>query len=140
MDDAPDAITEISISESGGAQITVKRRRARPTPQSAPSAADAVVADAGMWAESAPDRTDTAPADRAESTFHVNANRVGIFHAVRPEIPVGEAVSEGQIVGYIESMKLMNEIRVEQSGRIEKLLVDDGVPVEFGQPILLMNA
>jgi biotin carboxyl carrier protein len=48
---------------------------------------------------------------------------------------VGERVSVGQVICIIEAMKLMNEIESEVSGTIEKVLVENAQPVEFGQPL-----
>jgi biotin carboxyl carrier protein len=48
-------------------------------------------------------------------------------------------VKEGQIVCIIEAMKLMNEIEAKVPGRVAKILVENGQPVEYGQPLLLVE-
>ncbi|HEY7654816.1 MAG TPA: acetyl-CoA carboxylase biotin carboxyl carrier protein [Methylomirabilota bacterium] len=86
-------------------------------------------------------------ADSAESTAHlltVEAPMVGTFYrAPKPDAPPfvneGDAVKEGQVLCIVEAMKLMNEIEARVAGRIVKVLVENGQPVEFGQPLFLMD-
>ena len=54
-------------------------------------------------------------------------------------VEVGDVVSEDTVVCIIEAMKLFNEIESEVSGKIVKILVEDGTPVEFGQPLYLVD-
>ena len=54
-------------------------------------------------------------------------------------VNVGDSVSVGSVVCIIEAMKLFNEIESEVSGKIVKILVDDSSPVEFGQPLFLVE-
>ena len=54
-------------------------------------------------------------------------------------IEVGDMVQKGKVVCIIEAMKLFNEIESEVSGKIVKILVDDKTPVEFGQPLFLVE-
>ncbi len=56
-----------------------------------------------------------------------------------PFVEVGDTVSENSVVCIIEAMKLFNEIEAEVSGKIVKVLVEDGTPVEFGQPLFLVE-
>jgi oxaloacetate decarboxylase alpha subunit len=86
-------------------------------------------------------------AERAESTDHlvaVEAPMVGTFYrAPKPDAPPfvaeGDAVKEGQVLCIVEAMKLMNEIEAKTAGRIVKVLVENGQPVEFGQSLFLMD-
>ena len=83
----------------------------------------------------------------AESTAHlvpVEAPMVGTFYrAPKPDAPPfvseGDVVKEGQVLCIVEAMKLMNEIESKAAGRIVKILVDNGQPVEFGQSLFLME-
>lgn len=68
--------------------------------------------------------------------FWISAPMVGIFRQGSPRITVGAQVSEGQVVGAIESMKILNPLVSERDGEVLELLVEDGQPVEFGQPLL----
>ena len=54
-------------------------------------------------------------------------------------VEVGDSISEGQVLCVIEAMKLFNEIESEISGKIVKVLVDDSSPVEFDQPLFLVD-
>jgi acetyl-CoA carboxylase biotin carboxyl carrier protein len=51
---------------------------------------------------------------------------------------VGQIVTEGETLCIIEAMKLLNEIEAEKSGAIKKILVENGQPVEFGQPLFVI--
>ena len=70
---------------------------------------------------------------------------VGTFYRspspeAEPFVYEGKRVERGEIVCVIEAMKLMNEIEAEQSGIIRKILVEDSEPVEFGQPLFLVES
>jgi acetyl-CoA carboxylase biotin carboxyl carrier protein len=78
------------------------------------------------------------------TTIEVKAPMVGTFYrAPSPEAPpyveVGQVIQPGQVICIIEAMKLMNEIKSEIKGKILEVLVDNAEPVEFGQPILLVE-
>lgn len=76
-----------------------------------------------------------AGAEAAEAALEITAPMVGIFRQARTPVRAGDAIREGQVVGMIESMKLMNDVRAEQSGVVEEVLAEDGMPVEYGQPL-----
>ena len=76
--------------------------------------------------------------------FTVEAPMVGTFYRASsptadPYVNEGDVVKEGQVVGIIEAMKLMNEIETRAAGRIAKILVENGQPVEYGQPLFLIE-
>ncbi len=56
-----------------------------------------------------------------------------------PFVNEGDVVKEAQVLCIIEAMKLMNEIEAKAAGRIEKILVENGQPVEYGQPLFLVS-
>ena len=69
---------------------------------------------------------------------------VGTFYrAPSPEAPpfvqVNQEIEPGQVICIIEAMKLMNEIKSEVKGKILEILVDNAEPVEFGQPLFLIE-
>lgn len=77
----------------------------------------------------------TAPAANAQVVERfIKAPMVGIFH-LADEARLGAAVAEGQVVGSIESMKLQNDVKSKTPGVIKEVLVDDGMPVEYGQQL-----
>ena len=65
---------------------------------------------------------------------------VGIFYHAEPPLFLGAEIKAGQIIGSIESMKLMNDVVAEDSGRVTDVLVEDGAPVEYGQALFRLAA
>ena len=128
-------LAELEV-ESAGTRIRVVREHAPAAPAARGEVAPAIAAPLAQPA-----------ADSAESTAHlltVEAPMVGTFYrAPKPEAPPfvneGDAVKEGQVLCIVEAMKLMNEIEARVAGRIVKVLVENGQPVEFGQPLFLMD-
>jgi acetyl-CoA carboxylase biotin carboxyl carrier protein len=126
-------LAEIEV-ESAGTRIRVVREHA---PVAGGTRADAGAVNALLQPA----------AERAESTDHlvaVEAPMVGTFYrAPKPDAPPfvaeGDAVKEGQVLCIVEAMKLMNEIEAKTPGRIVKVLVENGQPVEFGQSLFLMD-
>ena len=78
------------------------------------------------------------PGISVEEGYLVKSPMVGIFYGIEG-IETGKRVEEGQLLGNIEAMKLMNEIKSEQDGVIEEIFVKDGQAVEFGQPMFLIK-
>lgn len=80
------------------------------------------------------------PAQQPQPTEHfVNAPMVGIFHVVSGVAKVGAIISEGQVIGSIESMKLANDVTSSIAGTVLEVLVEDGMPIEYGQPLFRME-
>jgi acetyl-CoA carboxylase biotin carboxyl carrier protein len=85
------------------------------------------------------------PEDKnAIKTVEIKSPMVGTFYrAPNPEAPsyveVGQIIEPGQVICIIEAMKLMNEIKSEIKGKILEILVDNAEPVEFGQPLFLLE-
>jgi acetyl-CoA carboxylase biotin carboxyl carrier protein len=101
----------------------------------APAAAPAVAAPAAAAA---------APAPAAETGHVVKSPMVGTFYrSSAPGAPafveVGATVKEGDTLCIIEAMKLLNEIDADVSGTVTKILVENGQPVEFGQPLFVIG-
>jgi acetyl-CoA carboxylase biotin carboxyl carrier protein len=74
----------------------------------------------------------------------VAAPMVGTFHrgpgpGAPPFVEPGVLVEVGQVLGVIEAMKIMNEIAAEMRGRVLRILVQDGAPVEYGAPLLVLE-
>lgn len=66
---------------------------------------------------------------------YVLAPMVGVFHTAEGGAKAGSAISAGQVVGTIESMKLLNDVVSNLSGVVSEVLVEDGTPVEYGQAL-----
>ncbi|HEY5407987.1 MAG TPA: acetyl-CoA carboxylase biotin carboxyl carrier protein [Ginsengibacter sp.] len=84
------------------------------------------------------------PVAKTENLLTIKSPMIGTFYRqAGPGKPifinVGDEVEEGQVVCIIEAMKLFNEIESEVSGTIVKVLVDDASPVEFDQPLFLVE-
>ena len=82
--------------------------------------------------------------EKKDGLFEIKTPMVGTFYkAPAPDadqfVNVDEKVSEDTVVCIIEAMKLMNEIKADVKGRIVKVLVDNGQPVEFGQALFLVK-
>lgn len=114
--------------------------QAAPAPQPAPAQQPASPAPA---AESAGSKDD---AEKAEDNNYltIKSPMIGTFYrAPSPDKPlfveVGDTVKKGDQVCIIEAMKLFNEIESEVSGKIVKVLVDDATPVEYDQPLFLVD-
>lgn len=85
-----------------------------------------------------------APADDNSNYITVKSPMIGtLYRSASPEadafVKVGDVVKPGDVVCIIEAMKLFNEIESEVSGKIVKVLVDDQTPVEYDQPLFLVD-
>ena len=84
---------------------------------------------------------------RSVAANHANAQKspmVGTFYRAAsptsdPFVEVGQTVKEGQTLCIIEAMKLMNEIEAEKSGVVKAILVENGTPVEYGEPLFVIE-
>ena len=84
------------------------------------------------------------PEKTVANAVEIKAPLVGTFYrAPSPEAPpyveVGQVIEAGHVICIIEAMKLMNEIKSEVKGKILEVLVDNAEPVEFGQPMFLIE-
>ena len=91
-----------------------------------------------------PPPTPAPPPPAPSNLIEIKSPMVGTFYrSPAPEAPpfvdAGATVKPGTVICLIEAMKLMNEIEAEQSGRITKVLVENGQPVEFGQVLFLLD-
>jgi len=82
--------------------------------------------------------------DKNSNYITIKASMIGTFYrSTSPESPpfvsVGDIIKEGDALCVIEAMKLFNEIESEISGKIVKVLVDDSTPIEFDQPLFLVD-
>ena len=131
-------INEIEIKE-GEESVRISRGG---SVVAAPVAAPAPVAAAAPAAPSAaPAEVEAAPEAPAGHT--VNSPMVGTFYrSPAPSAPafieVGKTVKAGDVICIVEAMKMMNQIEADKSGVIEAILVEDGQPVEFDQPLVVI--
>ena len=152
---AKSGATEVEL-ETGDFKITIKtpnkKKNSEPDTiiQQMPMAAAMPMVAAPVAAAPAP--AAEAPATPTESTsvdddskyITIKSPMIGTFYRkATPEsdlfVNVGDDISEGKVVCIIEAMKLFNEIEAEFSGKIVKVLVDDATPVEYDQPLFLVD-
>ena len=117
---------KVKIVKGGGVSVSNATPIAAPAPETRPAA------------PAAPE----APA--AQEGHIVKAPMVGTFYRsaspdAKPFVEVGQPVKEGQTICIIEAMKLMNEIESDGSGVIKAVLVENGQPVEYGQPLFIVG-
>jgi len=141
---AESGIAELEITEGEGRVRIVKFAQGGVPVAMMPQGAvqtvtTSVMADAGLGADSAA----AAPAAAEPAGHVVKAPMVGTFYrAPNPGAPafveVGKTVKEGEALCIIEAMKLLNEIEADASGVITEILVENGEPVEYGQPLFVI--
>ena len=135
MDDIK--ITIKTGSEDKGESTTILQQ----IPVSNPIAQAAPVAEVQAAVPAVPV---AAPADENSKYVTIKSPIIGTFYRKpAPDKPVfvevGSTIKEGDVLCVIEAMKLFNEIESEISGKIVKILVDDASPVEFDQPLFLVD-
>ena len=136
-------IAEIEVTE-GEEKVRITRSLAAPQPVYAAAPAVAA-APAPAAAAAAPVAAAGAPAAPARDLSKAQASpMVGTFYrAPGPNAPVfvevGQSVNAGDTLCIIEAMKLMNEIEAERSGVVKEILVENGQPVEFGEPLFIIE-
>jgi acetyl-CoA carboxylase biotin carboxyl carrier protein len=134
-------IAELEIQE-GEERVRITRALA-PTGQTLMLHAPAAVAPAPAPSPAAP--IAAAPAAAPEPEGHVvKSPMVGTFYraaspGAKAFVEVGDTVKEGDTLCIVEAMKLMNEIEAVASGVVKSILVENGQPVEFGQPLFVLG-
>ncbi|HHW11788.1 MAG TPA: acetyl-CoA carboxylase biotin carboxyl carrier protein [Firmicutes bacterium] len=140
-------ITELNL-ESDGTKIMIKKGVpgvVQPVVTVTPATAPAAVAPAPAPVQNAPAPE---PAEREQklgpNQEYVCAEIVGTFYRApgpgeTPFVEVGEMVEPGKTLCIIEAMKVMNEIESPFRGKVVEILVDDAEPVEYGQPLFVIE-
>ena len=137
-------ISEIEIKE-GEESVRISRNgpsMTMPQMQYAPAMAPPMAAAAAAAAPVAAAETETAA---AEVSGHViTSPMVGTFYEApspgsAPFVEVGKSVKEGDTLCIIEAMKMLNQIEADKSGVIKQMVAENGQPVEFGQPLFIIE-
>jgi len=132
------------LEESGIAEIEIKEGEEAVRISRMPTGAHAVpihlppAIAAGVPAAAPP------PAKPKGNEHVVTAPMVGTFYASaspgsKPFIDIGDEVKVGQVLCIIEAMKMMNQIECDKAGRITSIMAQNGDPVEFGQPLFVIE-
>lgn len=134
-------VTELSIQE-GDLKIKISKNGSTSSNTALPQAfpVEMPVVSAPV-VESAPKEVTSVSDTTENDNYHIiKSPIVGTFYRAPapdadPYIQVGDSVTEGSVMCIVEAMKLMNEIESDISGKIVQILVEDGSPVEFNQPL-----
>ena len=139
-------VSELEITEADGKVRIVKSSPVAAVATVAPVMAQPVAASPAVVvatpaAAAAPA---AAPAAPAETGHVVKSPMVGTFYrssspGAKAFVDVGSEVKEGEPICIIEAMKIMNEIEADKSGKITKILVENGQAVEYGQPLFVIE-
>jgi acetyl-CoA carboxylase biotin carboxyl carrier protein len=136
-------IGEISIEDKDG-KVTIKQKEEKVTVTTAPAQmyTSGPAAPVAQAAPAAPTAAPAAPV--ASNLITIKSPMIGTFYRrASPDKPLmaeeGTEVSPGKVVCIIEAMKLFNEIESEVKGTIVKVLVEDASPVEYDQPLFLVE-
>lgn len=138
-------IAEIEITD-GEDSIRISRATSAVTVPTAPVAAPAIAPAVAAPASVAPSPTAEAPSpvDDEISGHTVDSPMVGTFYSAssptaKPFVSVGDSVSAGDTLCIIEAMKMLNQIESDKAGTIKAILISNEEPVEFGQPLFVID-
>ncbi|MCA0900454.1 MULTISPECIES: acetyl-CoA carboxylase biotin carboxyl carrier protein [Microbulbifer] len=139
-------IGELEIKE-GEESVRISRGPSGAAIQMPHMAMPMAAAPVAPQAPAAPAAAPAAPAEEAVPalTGHpVKSPMVGTFYAASspgadPFVKVGQQVKVGDVICIVEAMKMMNQIEADKAGTIEAILVEDGQPVEFDQPLVVIS-
>ena len=138
------------VQESGIAELEItegeERVRIARGGFSAPAAPVAIAVPAAPVAAPAPApaASAAAPAEPKQEGTVVKAPMVGTFYRspapdAKAFVELGQAIKQGETICIIEAMKLMNEIESDATGVVKAILVENGQPVEYGQPLFIVG-
>ena len=130
-------IAEIEVTE-GEEKVRITRATAAPAPvyavpAPAPAAAPAAAAAPAPAAPAARDLSNAQKSPMVGTFYRAPGPNAAAF------VEVGQQVKAGDTLCIIEAMKLMNEIEAEKSGTVKEILVENGTPVEFGEPLFIIE-
>ena len=135
-------LTELQVKREYGDNDSLNVRVSRQQPQQVITQMAAAAPMAAAPAAAAP--VAVASEDPASLPGAVTSPMVGICYMsaepdAAPFVAVGQSVNEGDTLMIIEAMKTMNHIPAPKSGTVKRIMVDDGAPVEFGSPLMIIE-
>ena len=137
-------ISELEINE-GEESVRISKHptgTAAPVSYMPPAAAQAPAAAPAAAPAEAP--AAESGSDNVPSGHAVTSPMVGTYYSApspgaKPFVSVGDSISEGDTICIIEAMKILNQIEADASGTVKAVLVDNAQPVEFGQPLIIIE-
>jgi acetyl-CoA carboxylase biotin carboxyl carrier protein len=134
-------LSEVELEREG---VRIRLRREPPPVAAAASGPGGAAPASPAVAVSAARAAAPAPGASEAHLLTIEAPMVGTFYRApspdaQPFVRDGDRVKKGQVVCIIEAMKLMNEIESKVAGRVVKVLVENAQPVEYGQPLFLLE-
>ncbi|NBE08793.1 acetyl-CoA carboxylase biotin carboxyl carrier protein [Paragemmobacter ruber] len=140
-------LTELSVKREYGEDDSLEVRvvkQANVVTVAAAAPAYAAAPAAAVAAPAAAAAAPAAPEDPAQHPGAVTSPMVGTCYlasepGAAPFVTIGATVAEGQTVLIIEAMKTMNQIPAPRAGTVKRILVEDGTPVEYGAPLLIIE-
>jgi acetyl-CoA carboxylase biotin carboxyl carrier protein len=135
-------INELEIEEN---EMRIRVTKGAPAPEVLPSFTGIhIPAQTDIPAPAASEPAAPKAEPKAENLHEVKSPIVGSFYAspspdAEAYVKVGDSVSQGQVLCIVEAMKLMNEIESDVSGKIVKILAQNGQPVEYNQPLFVIE-
>ncbi len=144
------------VAKSGVSEVKLEMEKLKLTIKTGSSGTQTVVQQAAPVVQipviAEPQKPTTLPSEKQQESapeeeskyFTIKSPIIGTFYRKpSPDKPafveIGDSISEGSVLCVIEAMKLFNEIESEVSGKIVKVLVEDSMPVEFDQPLFLID-
>ncbi len=125
----------VTRSHPGGSSVTYAAPPQQPAPVAAPASAPAP----GPIAAAQPPAEDLASMPGTLTSPMVGTAYLAAEPGAKPFVEVGTEVTEGQTVLIVEAMKTMNQIPAHRSGKITRILVDNSQPVEYGEPLAIIE-
>ncbi|MFP7675368.1 acetyl-CoA carboxylase biotin carboxyl carrier protein [Marivita sp. S0852] len=138
-------LTELQVKRAYGEDDSLNVRVSRATQVAPASAPQAAAPQTSVAPSAAPAGSAiTAPEDPADHPGAVTSPMVGtVYMQAEPGAPafisVGQQIAEGDTLLIVEAMKTMNHIPAPRSGTIKRILVEDGAPVEYGAPLVILE-
>jgi acetyl-CoA carboxylase biotin carboxyl carrier protein len=141
---AESGIAELEVTE-GEDKVRIAKFSPAPVAPTSPTTLISAPAPSGQAANGSSAPAAAAPAPAPEPTGHVvKSPMVGTFYrspspGASSFVELGQAIKPGDTLCIIEAMKLLNEIEAEVGGVIKEILVENGQPVEYGQPLFIID-
>ncbi|MCG7867028.1 MAG: acetyl-CoA carboxylase, biotin carboxyl carrier protein [gamma proteobacterium symbiont of Stewartia floridana] len=135
-------VAEIEIHE-GEESVRISRNSSMPAPLAAPVAAPVAAPAAAPAAPAAAPAVESEPSEEIQG-HAVRSPMVGTFYrspspGSKPFVEEGQQVSVGDTLCIIEAMKILNQIESDKAGTVRKILVDNGQPVEYNEPLYIID-